>query len=61
MNEENGKEPVEHATTEEPEVSALLENDLEDVAGGGTFGDIYDALNESWTDIKKGFMDAWND
>lgn len=61
MNKENGKERVEHATTEEPEVSALLENDLEDVAGGGTFGDIYDALNESWTDIKKGFMDAWND
>lgn len=40
---------------------AILDEDLQDVSGGGTFGDIYDALNESWTDIKKGFSDAWND
>lgn len=39
----------------------LADEDLQEVAGGGTFGDIYDALNESWTDIKKGFMDAWTD
>ena len=39
----------------------ILDEDLQDVSGGGTFGDIYDALNESWTDIKKGFSDAWND
>ncbi len=46
---------------EAADTEPLLDEDLQDVAGGGTFGDIYDALNESWTDIKKGFVDAWND
>lgn len=61
MTENNVDEPVANDVSEQSLAEALPDEDLEDVAGGGTFGDIYDALNESWTDIKKGFMDAWTD
>ena len=41
--------------------AVLQEDDLEEVSGGGLFGDIYNAVNDAWTDIKNGFMDAWED
>ena len=39
----------------------LPDEDLDDVAGGGIVKDAYDVLQESWTDIKRGFRDAFND
>ena len=48
-----------HDALSEPE--GLEDSDLEAVAGGGVFMDVYDALNDAWTDIKKGFVDAMND
>jgi hypothetical protein len=40
---------------------SLPDEDLEDVAGGGIVKDAYDVLQESWTDIKQGFSDAFTD
>ena len=55
-------EPENVATKDESfENDRLNESDLETVAGGGVFLDVYDALNDAWTDIKKGFVDAMND
>lgn len=61
MSENNIDEPAADVTVHTTSPEDLPDEDLQEVAGGGTFGDIYDALNESWTDIKKGFMDAWTD
>jgi hypothetical protein len=40
---------------------SLLDEELEEVAGGGIVKDAYDVLQESWTDIKQGFSDAFTD
>lgn len=40
---------------------SLQDDDLEEVAGGGIVKDAYDVLQESWTDIKQGFSDAFSD
>lgn len=61
MTENKLDEPASDVTTHTPPAEILPDEDLQEVAGGGTIGDIYDALNESWTDIKRGFMDAWTD
>lgn len=39
----------------------LLDDDLEQVAGGGIVMDAYDVLQASWGDIKQGFSDAYMD
>ena len=39
----------------------LTNEELLYIQGGGLFGDIYDAINESWTDIKKGIVDGFNE
>lgn len=39
----------------------LLDDDLEQVAGGGIVMDAYDVLQASWGDIKQGFCDAYTD
>lgn len=44
-----------------PEAASLEDSDLATVAGGGVFLDVYEAVNDAWTDIKKGFVDAMND
>jgi len=46
------------APTSDP---SLLDEELEEVAGGGIVKDAYDLLQESWTDIKQGFSDAFTD
>ena len=38
----------------------LGQDDLEGVAGGGDIVEVYDALKEAWTDIKKGIVDGFN-
>lgn len=44
-----------------PGTPSLPDEELEDVAGGGIVKDAYDVLQESWTDIKQGFSDAFTD
>lgn len=51
--------PAEHAA----DPAEIGEQDLESVAGGASIDvrDAYDILNEAWSDIKQGFVDAMND
>jgi len=39
---------------------SLSENDLSQIFGGGIIYDIFQIINESWTDMKKGFSDGFN-
>lgn len=47
--------------TKNTEEARLNEDDLDSVAGGIDFESAVDAINEVYTDIKKGISDAWND
>ncbi|MCC5659417.1 hypothetical protein LC608_21045 [Nostoc sp. XA010] len=38
----------------------MTAEELELIQGGDWVKEAWEVLNESWTDIKKGFVDAWN-
>jgi hypothetical protein len=60
MANENNTPVAGESTIDQPQAE-LQENELDAVSGGDLFGDIWDAVNDAWTDIKHGFMDALND
>jgi len=42
-------------------LNELTNQELILITGQGLFGDIYNALNDAWTDIKCGIVDALNE
>ena len=59
MSEANKAAPAsERADASEGELS---QDDLESVAGGGEISDAINILQDCWSDIKQGIVDAWND